>query len=212
MKIRITGILLLITTLLSCLLVGCSSGSEEDVELVSSSTRSAVTLNFYIVTDESTTEEAKNAMQKAFNEVCESKYTTHVEFVFCTADEYQAELNAKYDRIEEIKALEEAEAKRQKEIAKSLKKAGITTLKQKTTTSGTTVPETMKDTIGMTVLKYPALLDTQLDILLITDRDMFANYVDNNRLTNITSNVNGNNKILKTYINDTYSGAVVPIF
>lgn len=204
MKIRITGMLLLITTLLSCLLVGCSSGNgEEDVDLVSSSTRSAVTLNFYIVTDEETTEEAKNAMQKAFNEVSESKYTTHVEFVFCTADEYQAELNAKYDRIEEIKALEAAEEKRQKEIAKSLKKAGITTLKQKTTTSGTTVPETMKDTIGMTVLKYPSLLETQLDILLITDREMFASYVDNNRLTNITSNINGNNKILKTYINDT---------
>ena len=138
------------------MLVGCGSKKTESEDPTEEEeVRNAITLKFYIVTDEITTDESKEAMQDAFNIVAMRKYSTQVEFVFCTADEYKATLDA---------AL----------------------LKAKTSIDGGTplpsnvyegyVPETVLDEFNLPILVYPEAQENQIDIVLITDREMLEEY------------------------------------
>ena len=90
MRKKLTLLLLSLALLVSVLTFVACGDDEQNTdgnEVVEDNTRTPISLNFYIITDERTTDEAKQLMQAAFNEVSESKYSTHVEFVFCTEAE-----------------------------------------------------------------------------------------------------------------------------
>ena len=56
---------------------------------------------------------AAQAMQNAFNEVCKNKYSTQVQFTFCTEKEYREKLlNRLADAADEVKRLKDANSYR----------------------------------------------------------------------------------------------------
>ncbi len=162
MKKKITALLLSILMIASCfLMTACSD--EEDTDGPETTTRTPVSLNFYIITDDSTTEKGIKDMQAAFNEYTEANFTTHVEFTMVKASEYEAILDAKFKSAASAK---------------------------KTTVSSEI--EYYVDDLGMTRIKYPDIQEDQLDIILITSKDMFMNYVKQDRLMQLdkaTTNV-----------------------
>ncbi|MBQ5800701.1 MAG: hypothetical protein IIW20_02350, partial [Clostridia bacterium] len=167
---------------LSMLLVGCGKEKTDigDAPIEEEEIRNAITLKFYIVTDDITTSDAKEAMQDAFNSVARSKYSTQVEFVFCTADEYKATVD---------KALEAA---------------------KKSTDEGKELPSkvyegyevvTELDEFNLPNLIYPEALENQIDIVLITSKDMLLEYIEKDYVLDITQYLDGENNAIKEYTN-----------
>lgn len=190
MRKTLTLILLSLALLVSVLTLVACGDDELDLdgtEVLDDNTRSAVSLNFYIVTDERTTDEAKQLMQAAFNEVSESKYRTHVEFVFCTEAEYRETLDAHFAKIEngEVEVPSEID-----------------------TTKGTL--EYYVDDLGQTKVKFPEIEEGQIDIVLVMGKDMLTDYVDAGRLRNLNEDLAGAFKSLRSYINtDLYNGVAL---
>ncbi len=164
-------------------LSGCG-GEETDPNANYETVRDAVTLSFWIITEEETTPEAQAAMQEAFNDVSEAKYTTHVEFVFCTEEEYKEKLDAKFTQIDGRPSGSNSRPSGQN--------------------------ETYVDEDGMTVLKYPDVGTYQMDILLITGKDMLTEYVDAGRLQSLNDSINNTYSNITKYIyNDILNNAMV---
>lgn len=173
---------LCLITVLAMFLVGCNKTPDNpDGPLTEEEkVRNAITLKFYIVTDDVTTEEAKDAMQDAFNKVCRSKYSTQVEFVFATADEYKSTLD---------KALEDAK--------NSLNEGN----KLPSTVYDGYALQTELDEFNLPYLVYPEALDNQIDIIFINSKDMLDEYLEKKYLVELTPFIEGENKKIKEYIN-----------
>ncbi len=187
MKRKLVSTALCFFLLLSALLL--FSCGQEDINLddldEDDNTRSAVTLNFYIITDEHTTDEAVQLMEAAFNEISEMKYRTRVEFTLCTAEEYQDVLEEKFASIEN------GEVQCPGEVATD--KGAI---------------EYVVDELGQTVIKFPEVADGQIDILLINSREMLQDYVEKGRLMALNDHLDGAFKSLRSYINtDLYNNS-----
>lgn len=189
MKRKIVSIALCLLMLLSAIwMVSCG---EEDVDIdilkEEDDSRAAVTLNFYVITDERTTDEAVQLMQAAFNQVSELKYRTRVEFTFCTADEYGELMEEKFTAIENGEATYPGELTEDKGEL-----------------------EYVVDDLGQQVVKYPEVADGQIDILLINSREMLTEYAQAGRLKNLNEYLNGEFKSVKSYINtDLYNSVAL---
>ncbi len=170
MKKRSICLLVGLVALLALMLTGCGGGGGNLAE----TTRPAVSLNMWIITEDETTEAAAAEVEAAFNAITEANYTTHVDIVFCTADQYKAALDAQFDKID--------------------RKPG--NVKPPVQLSNATY----KDDTGMTRVLFPEVWEYQMDIVLITGQDMLNEYKW--RLKDLTANVNTTNKIIKTYINN----------
>ncbi len=167
---------------MSMFLVGCGEKQQgDDIVEDEEKVRNAITLRFHIVTDDVTTEEAKDAMQDAFNAVAREKYSTQVEFVFNTSDEYKAALD---------KALSDAKAS-----------FGASYDKLPSTVYDGYVVETVLDEFNLPELVYPEAQENQIDIVLITDKAMLEEYIAAGHLEDITTYINGDNDAIKEYIN-----------
>ncbi len=159
----------------------------DDLDVEEDDGRSAVSLNFYIITDDRTTDDAVKQMQEAFNEISEQKYRTHVEFVLCTEAEYHKILEEKFTAIEngDVQAPGDVD------------------------TDKGTVDDIYYDENGRPTVKYPEIGEGQIDILLVTDMSMMNDYIQKNRVMNITELLNGEFKNLRSYINtNLYNGVM----
>lgn len=173
---------LCLVMVMSMFLVGCNKKTDfgDDIGEEEEEVRNAITLKFHIVTDDVTTEDAKDAMQDAFNAVARAKYSTQVEFVFNTSAEYKASID---------KALSDAKASfASAEKLPSAVYEGY-------------VPETVLDEFNLPELVYPEAQENQIDIILITDKEMLEEYIAEDYLEDITPYINGNNSSIKEYIN-----------
>lgn len=179
---RLMSLVLCLLMIMSMFLVGCGKVEDDPTDVVEEEeVRNAITLKFYIITEDVTTSDAKEAMQDAFNTVCRKKYSTQVEFVFCTADEYKATLD---------KALESASSTLEVEDAKL----------PSDIYSGY-VLETELDEFNLPNLIYPDALDNQIDIVLINSKEMLQEYIEKDYLLDLTTYIDGDNKAIKEYIN-----------
>lgn len=149
MKKRLLSLLFVALTVVLCLALTSCSNNDDDSQTDTSS-RTPVSLNFYIITDSSTTDAGVKDMQEKFNEWTESNFSTHVEFTMVTADEYERILNEKFA---------------------SVAAAPSQTVSQKT--------EYYTDDSGMKRIKYPDITSDQLDIVLITGREMLLRQYTN---------------------------------
>lgn len=181
-----TKLLCLLLTLLMLLpaAVACSNQTEVDINSNVDTTRSPVTLNMWIVTEEETTLEAQKAVEAAFNDITETDYTTHVNLIYCTEAEYKAALDNKF---------EEVDGRPAGTIFKPSNKV-----------------ETMVDEEGMTVLKYPEAGKYQMDIVLILGKAMLEEYVAEGRLNALNDSLNGTFKTIRTYVyNDILNNSTI---
>ncbi len=170
--------LLLCAVMLISVLTGCSG--EDDPAGSADSSRKTVTLTMWVICEEKVSGETEAQIEEAFNIITEADYATHVDFVFCTEEEYEAKLEQKFTHIESNPGK-----------SKPSQNPNITITNQ-----------TYRDEEGMTRLKYPNVWEYQMDIVLVTGRDMLDSYIAKGRIQDLTSSLNTTNKIIKKYVNN----------
>ena len=185
MKRRIFAILLVIAMLCPMVLTGCGETSTETNVDEQQTTRKTVSINMWVVTDKNTTEDAKMKVEEEFNRITKSSFTTKVDLVFVTPEEYVEALNNKFASADEAKA------------------NSVTPVV--TDTSDTTVEEELEtNEYGVSVLKYPEIGDEQIDIVYIQGFDHLYSLVQSNKLINLNEHISntGRAKILTDVISD----------
>lgn len=162
-----------------------------------------MTLTLWVPTDENTTAESISQVEAALNKITQAKYSTAIELHAVAYDKYEDQLNARMKSIKEILDQTEAEKKARKEAERAARKRGETLAPETTAetedpnaSSGATVNE-----YGMT---FPSVTSTQLDIFLIKGYDNFKKYSEDLLLSSITDELNGNSKLIKSYVYPTF--------
>lgn len=185
MKLRILSIVLCLAMLV-CAFASCSKKDEgEDDVITETSTRAAVTLSMYVITEDGTTSEAAEAVEKAINSMTKSKYTTKLEITYLTADEYYATVEA---QLEQMK-----------------KNADPTSTDTEAAESGDETAAPVEEELvigenGVAELKYPTLTPGQIDIIVIDDYAKYTEYVEKDYLASLESAIKGTAKKLGDYI------------
>ncbi len=192
MKRRIFALMLTLAMLCPVILTGCSGGTggETTSSLTTTTTRETVTITMWVVTDKNTTEEAKAAVEEEFNRITKSTYTTAVDLIFVSPDEYVEALNNKFAQAEEAK-----------------KAASSNTVATTTAEGETTEKELETNEYGVSVLKYPEVTDDQIDIVYIQGFDHLYDLVKGGaktKLMNLNEHISatGRAKILTDVISD----------
>lgn len=178
MKKRILALLLCLLTVLPMLLVSC--GDEDDPTDTTNPEENVyvkpATLNFYIIGD-GVTSAAAEAMQEAFNERSRALFKTQVEFIFCTAEEYEKKLLG-------YEMPDGTVVKGDLDIAKDI--AGKSAAEK----FEESVPETSLNMLKVPIEKYPATYDNQIDILLINSKDLYTRLQRAGHLADLTELLN----------------------
>lgn len=177
-----------IVSLMLCLLMlvpmFASCSSDEPVDTIETTTRKAVTLSMYVITEDSTTDEAAQAVEDAIKTLVKSKYTTNLEIEFLTEDEY-------YTTVE-------------KQLSEMKKGVSSTPVTEAATEEDAEAAETTAATVvnqyGVTELKYPELTSSQIDIIMIADYDKYLEFADAGHLYNLDDTIKNASKKLTDYI------------
>ncbi len=182
MKKRVLALLLCAIIVFPLILTSCG-GTEDPTDTTEKEEEAylpPVSLNFYIITDDRTTNEAKGLMEQAFNLACkENDYKTEVHFVFCTADEYEQIV---YEKLEacENSTLPSPADKYQETVEN---------------------PNIQYNEIGLPVDVYPELYENQMDILLITSKAMHDKLKEDGQILDLTAALADKNKAINSHIN-----------
>lgn len=186
-----------------------NDGDEEDTADVEASSRTSMTLSFWLPTEKETTEEAKQLVEDAVNRITQAKYDTAIELHLIPRDEYQKAIDDNLSRITEIVvAEEEAEAQRRREL-RALKAQGIKVEDEtEETTETESETETTIDEIGFSSISYPEVGEKQMDIFLVQGYENYTRYVDEELIQQLDSSLGETSKILKTYIYPTFFSVV----
>ncbi len=191
MKKRILALLLGLLMCLPLLLTSCGNQKppedtteEEDLYV------KPATLNFYIIGD-NVTAEAVRLMENAFNETSRELYKTEVHFVFCTAEEYSAKVMAELDRVAELNKAQQGQTP-PKTAAEKFEAADVVT---------------SMDDLNTVVEQYPEIYNNQMDILLITSKEMYDDLREKNYLANLTELLNTEFRDIAQKVNNNLVGA-----
>ena len=93
--------LLLCLSVVCCVLVSCEDEIGEEIKngtlTLPDNSIAEATIDFYMITDETTSENAIATMSQYFNTLTKSLYNTNVVFHFYTADEYESNMKTAVD-------------------------------------------------------------------------------------------------------------------
>ena len=185
MKLRILSLVLCLAMIV-CAFASCSKKKEETEDVVSqTATRAAVTVSMYVITEEGTTDEAADAVEKAVNSMIKSKYTTKVEITYLTADQYYTAVESQFNTM------------------KNNVKQPVADDTATGTDAADTAPVTEELVIGengVAELRYPTLTPGQIDIVMIADNAKYLEYVENGWLAPLDSALDNTFKKLGDYI------------
>lgn len=189
MRKKFTCLLLCLVAMLSLMFVGCGE-SEVDLDTNTNeevSARKAVTINMWLVSEKEISAETEALVEEAFNALTQSKYTTKVDFVFLTEDEYFDTLDTALTAAAEHKASEEP----------GIFLPGFA---EETTETVETTAEMVVNELGQRLLKYPDLEEHQIDIIFLSGEERLKQYISDGKLSAMDTNLNATSKVLKDYI------------
>lgn len=181
-------LLCLVAVVLPLAMTGCGNSDTTDGTDEESSTRPAVSINLWLISDKKVSAETEAAIENALNEITQSKYTTKVDLVYFTEDEYYAALDAK---------LEAAKNYKDTHASADIVLPGIA---ESTEETEETTAETIVNELGQRLLKYPDINEGQLDIIFLSGKDRLETYAAAGELSAMDTNLNATSKILKEYI------------
>ena len=186
MRKKFTCLLLCLVAMLSLMFGGCGEEDGTDLENETSA-RKAVTVNMWLISEKEVSAETEALVEEAFNELTQSKYTTKVDFIFLTEDEYFDTLDAKLAAAAENKANEDP---------------GIFLpgLAEETTEAVETTAEMIVNELGQRLLKYPDVEEHQIDIIFLAGQERLQQYIQEGKLSAMDTNLNSTSKVLKDYI------------
>ena len=187
MRKKIVSLLLCLVALFSLSLAGCGEDATED-DNTEASARPAVTLNMWLISEKEISAETEALVEEAFNELTQLKYTTKVDFVFLTKDEYFDALDAKLTAAAEAKLAEEDSV------------VLLPSMGEETTEVVETTAETVVNELGQRLLKYPDVKENQVDIIFLAGEELLVKYIQEGKLSSLDTNLNSTSKVLKDYI------------
>ena len=228
MNKKLVCLTLSILMLLTCVFASCSSKSTETDESASTVDTSAKTITMWVVTNDETTDEAKEAVNEAFAKITKAKFKTNVVIQFCTEDEYYEKLEG---AIEANQYEIELAAKCAKEL-RQYKKAHKGEGKDDATLTAEfyaahpeyqkfqkveddvdeenmeTEEETMVNEFGITEIKYPDVKENQVDIFYLSGYDKYMEYYEKEYLSSLSEELSTSSKKLNTYISSSLLNGV----
>ena len=197
MNKKLVCLTLSILMLLTCVFASCSTTKKDPEEEGSTVDNSAKTIVMWVVTDEETTDEAKELVNEAFTKITKAKFKTNVVIKFCTEDEY-------YDKLEEAIETAQYDIEMQEKAAKELRKylklhkgekdpaeltkdfyveypeyAKYATVEEEEDEDAepeVTEEETMINEWGISEIKYPDPKENQVDIFYLSGYDKYMQY------------------------------------
>ena len=220
MNKKLVCLTLSILMLLTCVFASCSSKTTESDDSAAAVDNSAKTITMWVVTNDETTDKAKEDVNEAFTKITKAKFKTNVVIQFCTEDEYYEKLEA---AIEANQYEIELEAKCKKEL-RQYKKAHKGEGKDDATLTAEfyaahpeyqkfqkvdevveedaveTEEETMVNEFGITEIKYPDVKENQVDIFYLSGYDKYVEYHGKEYLSSLSEELSTSSKKLNTYI------------
>lgn len=181
MKKRLFCLALCMVLLLSVALTGC--GKKETLE--EKLQQQATTLSMWVVTEnpEGVDEETARIVSDAINAITNANFKVRLVINYLTEDEYRAKLDRTIRDYIDVRATQPVRS--------------ITSDSTETVAEA----ETEVNEWGFTVIKYPDLLENQVDIVYIQGEDMYLEYIKNGWLTALDNELTGSSKKIKEYVN-----------
>ncbi len=228
MNKKLVCLTLSILMLLTCVFASCTPKTSPDEE-DGTVDNSAKTITMWVVTEDETTDEAKEAVNEAFSKITKAKFKTNVVIQFCTEDEYYEKLEG---AIEATQYEIEQEAKCAKELRQYIKahkgegkdNATLTAefyaahpeyqkfQKVEEDDEDEDAPETEEETIknefGITEIKYPDPKENQVDIFYLSGYDKYMEYYEKEYLSSLSEELSTSSKKLNTYISSSLLNGV----
>ena len=229
MNKKLICLTLSILMLLTSVLVGCSGTNKTDTEEESTVDNSAKTIVMWVITDDETTDKAKELVNEAFTKITKAKFKTNVVIQYCTEDEY-------YDKLEE--AIEtaqydiEMQEKADKELRKYLKLhkgekdpaeltkdfyieypiyekyAKVEEEEDDEEGAQETEEETFVNDFGITEIKYPDPKENQVDIFYLSGYERYLEYYNAEWLAGLGEELTTSSKKLTDYISSSLLNGV----
>lgn len=192
MKKRLLCLALSLVLLLPAVLAGCKQQSDIEDKFQ----QTATTLTMWVVTEgeDSVSEEAQKLVAAKLDEITKNRFKVHLVVKYIPEEVYRETLD------NEIRGFYET-------------RSYITPR----TDDENTPAETEVNEWGITVIKYPALLEHQVDIVYLQSEEMFKTYAQNGWLASLNVELNGNSKAIRSNINSyllsaaSYNGEILAI-
>ena len=190
-KTRLLSILLAALMIVSSVMfTGCSNNEDKTSAAGSTSTREIIALNMYILTEDSTTEEAADKVQMAINEILVPNHKTFLKINYLTEDMY-------WDAVEE--ALEESDPLLNLENLPDNRASVVGTEKMAFTEL---IEYIFADSTTDFELSQP-----QIDIFVVNDFDKYQELANDGMLKGLNSYLSYDSKILNTTVHPTFMSA-----
>ena len=228
MNKRLVCLTLSILMLLTCVFASCNSATQDTDTGDATVDNSAKTITMWVVTDEETTDEAKEAVNEAFTKITKAKFKTNVVIQYCTEAEYYEKLEG---AIEAAQYEIELEAKCAKELRQYLKAHKGEGKDNATLTAEfyaarpeyqkfqkveadedeeavETEEETEINEFGIAEIKYPDVKENQVDIFYLSGYDKYMEYYEKEYLSSLSEELSTSSKKLNTYISSSLLNGV----
>ncbi len=222
MNKKLICLTLSILMLLTCVFASCSTTSKDPEEEESTVDNSAKTIVMWVITDDETTDEAKELVNEAFTKITKAKFKTNVIIKYCTEDEY-------YDKLEEAIETAQYDIEMQEKAAKALRQYLKLHKGEKDNAELTkdfyienpeyakyaeveeeedddddapevTEEETIVNEFGITEIKYPDPKENQVDIFYLSGYDKYMEYYNSEWLALLGEELSTSSKKLNDYI------------
>ncbi len=220
MNKKLICLTLSILMLLTCVLTGCGSSKKEEGGDEAAVDNSAKTITMWVITDDTTTDAAKEQVNAAFTEITKAKFRTNVVLKFCTEAEYyeklESAINASQQEI--LLAEEAARALRiylkahrgEKDVASltadfyaenpQYEKYREEDDEDEDEAVEKVEEETVVNEYGITEIKYPEENPNQVDIFYLSGYDRYMEYYENGWLSPLDEELATASKKLTDYI------------
>jgi len=189
MKKRLFCLLLSLIMVLSLALTGCSEKDADEAmqDTQEEASEATMTLSMYLISENKISAETAAAVQEAVNKITMSKFKTQLVLRYYTEDEY-------YDVLAEHMELDQ----------EALENSSGKNNKNDKETESATEEETVLTEYGTVQLKYPTISDNHVDIFYFSGYDRLMTYIDEDRISSLTDDVENTSTILYSYIANDY--------
>lgn len=176
MKKRLSCLLLSILMVVLCF-TGCAEKTDAEVleKIGEESSKGAVTLSMYLMSEAPVSEEQELAIEAAVNAITEKEFKVHMDLRYFTADEYYTRLDAD---LAEMTAFYDGEGIGRQDYE-----------------------PVYTDEDGLPTTFYPPIEDFEVDIFYFGGYDKYIEYKNAGYIRDMTTEIDGNAKSLKAVIN-----------
>lgn len=195
MKRRLICLLLCLVMVLSLVLTACSKKTTDEAadNISDAASEQARTLTMWIVSENKLSDETVKVVSEELNAITKAKFKTQLVVYFLTEDVYRSTLSNTIKNYEDSKKVDGVIMTEATEAADG-------------TAEVTDATETLAN--GLTVIKYPDLVNNQVDIVYISGEDMYLDYINKGWLYALDAELTGGSKKIKEYISATLLSAV----